>query len=630
VVRHLPAALTGVPVISHANSATATTRGGGYGVAGGGDLLVTTTGGLGYSIAAGHFGLPGTSATGQGMYVGYNDAAVTGTLPARNATNPYIAYICVQIRDTDEDATGSEDATIVVIQGTPAASPSPPAVPSSLGSLLILSEALVPSSANGGPVVFTERRMYLNAIGGIQRVTSATGIRRAPPCGKGSGDLRDDTNRSTTYGLIRTGAIAALGDFTISYTAQYATSTGASAPVFVYLGRVSGLAPPRRTPTASRAGLTASSSLTPDGCLAVLGVRPGHGRVARHDRDDRLVAQRRARRRRVLVGDDDRSQRPIRRDYLAATTPGKSVIVPIRDGVPFGFAGIVWSRDAPKIAGAGLLSYFDRQPLNTRKSYVATDQHTIVKDLVDWVQANGGNIQVDTSQVGRVVVLRDQTWEQWEEKNIGEAIRQKGDNIGGFDFDIRVEYDAGVLVRRLRLWTPRRGRYYVDDQSNPTFRLDGRRGNVRSVPSTPVDATKLSTNVYALGQEIDATTHERLQVGSVRTDLIAAGWPRLGEVQDLSDIKTSPPCRRTPTASPTCTAPPTSTRSSSMSTRPAEPWAWGTWDLGDDCRVVIPAGETVPWMPDGFSDIRRVTAHEWTWSASQGEALKVHTGRRLT
>lgn len=174
VLRHLPATLLGVPVITHSNAATATTRGGGYGVGGGGDLAVTSTGGLGYSVAAGHFALPGTSATGQGTYVSYNDAAVTGTLPARNATNPYIAYIAVQIRDTDEDATGSEDASIVVIQGTAAATPSPPAVPSSLGSLLILSEVLVPSSANGGAVVFTERRAFLNAIGGNARVTSAT------------------------------------------------------------------------------------------------------------------------------------------------------------------------------------------------------------------------------------------------------------------------------------------------------------------------------------------------------------------------------------------------------------------------------------------------------------------------
>jgi hypothetical protein len=173
VARNAASTYFQIPMVSHANSASATTRGGGYGVACGGDLAVTTTGGLGYSIAAGHFALPGTFATAQGGYVGYNDAAVTGTLPARDATNPYIAYICARVRDTDEDATGSEVTDFAVVQGTPAASPAAPAVPSSLGSLLILSETLVPSVANGGPVAFTERRQYLAAVGGIKRVTSA-------------------------------------------------------------------------------------------------------------------------------------------------------------------------------------------------------------------------------------------------------------------------------------------------------------------------------------------------------------------------------------------------------------------------------------------------------------------------
>src|SRR5215210_3929027 len=104
VLRHAPATYLNVPMISHANSATATTRGGGYGVAGLADLAVTTTGALGYSIAAGHF-----------------------TLPARDATNPYIAYICARVRDTDEDATGAEITDFTVIQGTPAGTPAAPA-----------------------------------------------------------------------------------------------------------------------------------------------------------------------------------------------------------------------------------------------------------------------------------------------------------------------------------------------------------------------------------------------------------------------------------------------------------------------------------------------------------------------
>lgn len=173
-VRHAAATYLSVPMTTHANSATATTRGGGYGVTGWADLTVTTTGALGYSIAAGHFALPGTFATAQGPYVDYNDAAVAGTLPARDATNPYIAYICARVRDTDEDATGAETTDFTVVQGTPAATPAAPAVASSLGSLFIMSEVLVPSAANGGPVVFTDRRMWLNAVGGIQRCSSGT------------------------------------------------------------------------------------------------------------------------------------------------------------------------------------------------------------------------------------------------------------------------------------------------------------------------------------------------------------------------------------------------------------------------------------------------------------------------
>lgn len=166
--------LLGQPVASHANSATATTRGGSYGVAGGGDMLVTITSGLGWSCAAGRVAGPGTFATAQGAYGGVNDAALTGTLNARDASNPRITYIAWRVRDTDEDATGAEDDGIVMIDGTAAASPSPPSVPSSLGTLVILSEVLVPSTANGGAPTYTDRRTYLTAIGGIQRCNSTT------------------------------------------------------------------------------------------------------------------------------------------------------------------------------------------------------------------------------------------------------------------------------------------------------------------------------------------------------------------------------------------------------------------------------------------------------------------------
>src|SRR5688572_28927150 len=79
-LRALPGAMFGLPVASHANAIAPTTRGGAYGVAGDTDLLVTLTGGLGYSVAVGHVVDAGTFAQGQGVYVGMNDAAITASV----------------------------------------------------------------------------------------------------------------------------------------------------------------------------------------------------------------------------------------------------------------------------------------------------------------------------------------------------------------------------------------------------------------------------------------------------------------------------------------------------------------------------------------------------------------------
>jgi hypothetical protein len=125
VGRNLTSAIMGQPVATFTNSATDTTRGGAYGVVGGpNSFKVTTTGALGFSVAAGRIVLPGTSATAQGAYVGYNDAAYTDSVDARDATNPRIDYIAYRVRDTDEDASTFEDDGIVKITGTPAATPS--------------------------------------------------------------------------------------------------------------------------------------------------------------------------------------------------------------------------------------------------------------------------------------------------------------------------------------------------------------------------------------------------------------------------------------------------------------------------------------------------------------------------
>jgi hypothetical protein len=175
VGRNLTSAIMGQPVATFTNSATDTTRGGAYGVSGGpASMKVTTTGSLGFSVAPGRVVGVGTSATAQGAYEGYNDAAYTDSVDARDATNPRIDYVAWRVRDTDEDATTFEDDGIVKITGTPAATPAPPAVGAGLGSLVILCEVLVPSSASGAALTFTDRRQYAAALGGRKLCTSTT------------------------------------------------------------------------------------------------------------------------------------------------------------------------------------------------------------------------------------------------------------------------------------------------------------------------------------------------------------------------------------------------------------------------------------------------------------------------
>lgn len=171
-LRNMTAGIMGQPTISHANAVTATTRGGAHGVVGDGDMLVTWTSGLGYSVAAGRAFVAGTFSLAQGSYSVYNDAAVVGTLAARDATNPRISLICVRVRDTDTDATGAEDVGLIEVAGVAAASPAVPSVPSSLGSLLILSQVTVPPGA--AAPTFSDVRPYAAALGGTLRCKSTT------------------------------------------------------------------------------------------------------------------------------------------------------------------------------------------------------------------------------------------------------------------------------------------------------------------------------------------------------------------------------------------------------------------------------------------------------------------------
>jgi hypothetical protein len=136
-----------------------------------------------------------------------------------------------------------------------------------------------------------------------------------------------------------------------------------------------------------------------------------------------------------------------------------------------------------------------------------------------------------------------------------------------------------------------------------------------------------ATRVVAIGDETDSTTQARLTSTKTNATLIAQGYPIIVKRVDRSDITTQ--------AGLDDAAQGELDRASTLQDEEisfqVDPnyaaAKWGTWDLGADCIVKVPAGRAY-WWPDGFEEQRRVVAHRWTFDANDGEKLEVVTGRK--
>jgi len=151
----------------------------------GDDCKVTTTGGLGYSVAVG-MGFMYDSTVADAFASQYRPivlgTASTGTFAARDATNPRHDILCiapatvddtaetVSVKDPSTGATSSTSisrrrrysATVTVVTGTPAATPVDPATPA--GTIKIASVNVPPVS---GALTFTDTRQRLQLGAGV-------------------------------------------------------------------------------------------------------------------------------------------------------------------------------------------------------------------------------------------------------------------------------------------------------------------------------------------------------------------------------------------------------------------------------------------------------------------------------
>jgi hypothetical protein len=208
--------------------------------------------------------------------------------------------------------------------------------------------------------------------------------------------------------------------------------------------------------------------------------------------------------------------------------PGRTAVHVERDGVIV-WSGVLWTARASvegaalDVGGEGWWSYFRRRRLRATKAYAAQDQLAIARDLVNWAQAQqGGNVGVVVGSETSGVV-RDRTYWHYERKPIGEAVEQLAAVEDGFDFAVDVAYEAGVIVKRLRLHYPRRGRI------TPLVWDLG--ANLEGL-SQEVDAARAANVVDALG----AGEGDSMLIATAADTSQLASYPLLEDTVSLKDV----------------------------------------------------------------------------------------------
>lgn len=127
--------------------------------------LAVSVSGTTVTISPGVAVIQGGSSTAQGPYFLVVDAAVTATLAAADGTNARVDLVYARVRDTDADGSGARDGAILVLTGTPAASPVAPTPTDP--SYVVLATITVPKSGGGSAAVSTATRAITAAAGGL-------------------------------------------------------------------------------------------------------------------------------------------------------------------------------------------------------------------------------------------------------------------------------------------------------------------------------------------------------------------------------------------------------------------------------------------------------------------------------
>jgi len=132
--------------------------------------------GMSVLVAAGWGAIVGTTQANMGVYQFYNDASAIATITTANPSNPRIDRVCITV--SDAYYTGSlNQVAINVVAGTPAASPTAPAIPANSISLATIAVAAGATSILTANITDTRVNVTTNLpVGDITDVNGGTGI----------------------------------------------------------------------------------------------------------------------------------------------------------------------------------------------------------------------------------------------------------------------------------------------------------------------------------------------------------------------------------------------------------------------------------------------------------------------
>lgn len=165
------------------------------------DLAVSQNGtpNMSVNVAAGGCFIRGTQNANQGAYHLWNDGTVNLAISAADATNPRRDLIIAQVRDAAYSGA-SNDARILVVTGTPAASPSDPSLSSYPNALVLARVAVAAGATSIVTANITDLRTVANVHGQVPEfaTTAARSIAIPSPY---NGQLSAITSADTNHGV---------------------------------------------------------------------------------------------------------------------------------------------------------------------------------------------------------------------------------------------------------------------------------------------------------------------------------------------------------------------------------------------------------------------------------------------